>query len=106
MLEESIKRNVIIAMDTGSGKTHIAVLRIKHEVEREPSKVCASGDMQWSQSLINLLPSRLLGSLRLRLRCVRNRRPLYKPTCRFPLALSPVLWSQTSGSRQHCGGVF
>jgi hypothetical protein len=41
MLEESIKRNIIIAMDTGSGKTHIAVLRIKHEVEREPSKVRA-----------------------------------------------------------------
>lgn len=40
MLEESIKHNIIIAMDTGSGKTHIAVLRIKHEVEREPSKVC------------------------------------------------------------------
>ncbi|KXN86833.1 Dicer-like protein 2 [Leucoagaricus sp. SymC.cos] len=39
MLEESIRKNVIIAMDTGSGKTHIAVLRIKHEVEREPSKV-------------------------------------------------------------------
>ena len=39
MLEQSIARNIIIAMDTGSGKTHIAVLRIKHEVEREPSKV-------------------------------------------------------------------
>lgn len=34
-----MKRNVIIAMDTGSGKTLIAVLRIKYEVEREPSKV-------------------------------------------------------------------
>lgn len=39
MLEQSIARNIIIAMDTGSGKTHIAVLRIKHEVERELSKV-------------------------------------------------------------------
>ncbi|KAF5349213.1 hypothetical protein D9756_009505 [Leucocoprinus leucothites] len=39
MLEESVKRNIIIAMDTGSGKTHVAVLRLKHEVEREPSKV-------------------------------------------------------------------
>ncbi|KAJ3576371.1 hypothetical protein NP233_g468 [Leucocoprinus birnbaumii] len=39
MLEESIRRNIIIAMDTGSGKTHIAVLRLKYEVEREPSKV-------------------------------------------------------------------
>lgn len=39
MLEESLRRNIIIAMDTGSGKTHIAVLRIKHETERETRKV-------------------------------------------------------------------
>ncbi|KAG6872281.1 hypothetical protein C0995_011318 [Termitomyces sp. Mi166 len=39
MLEESLQRNIIIALDTGSGKTHIAVLRIKTEVERQPKKV-------------------------------------------------------------------
>ena len=39
MLEESIQKNIIIALDTGSGKTHIAVLRLKHEMEREPTKV-------------------------------------------------------------------
>ncbi|KAK0472051.1 hypothetical protein IW261DRAFT_1343854 [Armillaria novae-zelandiae] len=39
MLDESLKRNIIIAMDTGSGKTHIAVLRLKIEVEREPHKI-------------------------------------------------------------------
>ena len=39
MLEESLQRNIIIALDTGSGKTHIAVLRLKHEIEREPTKV-------------------------------------------------------------------
>ncbi|KAH7881254.1 uncharacterized protein C8R40DRAFT_1164658 [Lentinula edodes] len=39
MLEESLRRNIIIAMDTGSGKTHIAVLRIKHEAERETRKL-------------------------------------------------------------------
>ncbi|PBL04406.1 P-loop containing nucleoside triphosphate hydrolase protein [Armillaria gallica] len=39
MLDESLKRNIIIAMDTGSGKTHIAVLRLKIEVEREPRKI-------------------------------------------------------------------
>jgi len=39
MLDESLQRNIIIALDTGSGKTLIAVLRIKHELEREPSKV-------------------------------------------------------------------
>ncbi|KAJ4485529.1 hypothetical protein J3R30DRAFT_3696891 [Lentinula aciculospora] len=39
MLEESLRRNIIIAMDTGSGKTHIAVLRLKHQVEREARKL-------------------------------------------------------------------
>ncbi|EPS97555.1 hypothetical protein FOMPIDRAFT_1166449 [Fomitopsis schrenkii] len=39
LLEESLRANIIIALDTGSGKTHIAVLRIKHEVEREPRKI-------------------------------------------------------------------
>jgi endoribonuclease Dicer len=39
MLEESLLKNIIIALDTGSGKTHIAVLRMKYEMEREPTKV-------------------------------------------------------------------
>lgn len=39
MLEESLRSNIIIALDTGSGKTHIAVLRMKIEVERQPTKV-------------------------------------------------------------------
>ena len=39
LLEESLHRNIVIALDTGSGKTHIAVLRMKHETEREPRKV-------------------------------------------------------------------
>lgn len=39
LLEESLKRNLIIALDTGSGKTHIAVLRMKLEAERVQSKV-------------------------------------------------------------------
>ncbi|KAJ3808003.1 hypothetical protein F5876DRAFT_46960 [Lentinula aff. lateritia] len=39
MFEESLRRNIIIAMDTGSGKTHIAVLRIKYETERETRKL-------------------------------------------------------------------
>lgn len=41
MLEESLRRNIIIALDTGSGKTLIAVLRLKYEMEREPMKVCS-----------------------------------------------------------------
>lgn len=39
MLEESLRRNLIIALDTGSGKTHIAILRIKIEAERTADRV-------------------------------------------------------------------
>lgn len=39
LLEESLHRNIVIALDTGSGKTHIAILRMKHEVERNTHKV-------------------------------------------------------------------
>lgn len=39
LLEESLRRNLIIALDTGSGKTHISVLRMKHETERQSRKV-------------------------------------------------------------------
>lgn len=34
MFEESMKQNIIVATDTGSGKTHIAVLRIAEELKR------------------------------------------------------------------------
>ncbi|KAL8749859.1 MAG: hypothetical protein Q9184_006637, partial [Pyrenodesmia sp. 2 TL-2023] len=34
MLEESLRGNVVVAMDTGSGKTLIAILRIQAELER------------------------------------------------------------------------
>lgn len=33
MLDASIRRNVIVAMDTGSGKTHVAIARIRWELE-------------------------------------------------------------------------
>ncbi|KAH9908133.1 hypothetical protein F4778DRAFT_464583 [Xylariomycetidae sp. FL2044] len=36
MYEESLKRNIIVTMDTGSGKTQVAVLRIQAELERSP----------------------------------------------------------------------
>ncbi|KAM0814966.1 putative Dicer-like protein 2 [Seiridium cardinale] len=36
MFEESLKQNIIVAMDTGSGKTQIAVLRMQAELERSP----------------------------------------------------------------------
>lgn len=39
MLHQSLARNTIIALETGSGKTHIAVLRLKHEMEKDATKV-------------------------------------------------------------------
>ncbi|GAB1312939.1 Dicer-like protein 2 [Madurella fahalii] len=39
MLEESLKQNIIVAMDTGSGKTQVAVLRIRVELERSEKLV-------------------------------------------------------------------
>ena len=42
MLEESMRRNIIVAMGTGSGKTLIAILRIQAELER-----CASDQIVW-----------------------------------------------------------
>ncbi|KAI1083944.1 hypothetical protein F5B20DRAFT_526111 [Whalleya microplaca] len=36
MFEESLRRNIIVAMETGSGKTQVAVLRIQAELERSP----------------------------------------------------------------------
>lgn len=40
MLDESLKRNIIVAMDTGSGKTHIAILRIRSYLESGGGKLC------------------------------------------------------------------
>ncbi|EER25487.1 Type III restriction enzyme, res subunit family protein [Coccidioides posadasii C735 delta SOWgp] len=37
MLSESLRQNIIVAMDTGSGKTEIAILRIQRELERCPA---------------------------------------------------------------------
>ncbi|KJR87064.1 uncharacterized protein SPSK_01926 [Sporothrix schenckii 1099-18] len=37
MFEESLKRNIIVVMDTGTGKTRIAILRIRAELERSPA---------------------------------------------------------------------
>jgi len=40
MLDASIRENIIIAQDTGSGKTLIAILRMRYEIERNSQKVC------------------------------------------------------------------
>ena len=39
MFRESLTRNTIISMGTVTGKTHVAILRMKHEAEHEPKKV-------------------------------------------------------------------
>lgn len=42
MLAESLRQNIIIAMDTGSGKTQIAILRIQNELAQ-----CAADKLVW-----------------------------------------------------------
>ncbi|KAH8164933.1 hypothetical protein CIB48_g3304 [Xylaria polymorpha] len=39
MFEKSLKQNIIVAMDTGSGKTQVAVLRIQAELEKCADKI-------------------------------------------------------------------
>ncbi|KAI1173067.1 RNase3 domain-containing protein [Nemania sp. FL0916] len=39
MFELSLKQNIIVAMDTGSGKTHVAVLRIQAELNKDSDKI-------------------------------------------------------------------
>jgi len=39
MLEASLHTNIICCISTGAGKTHIAVLRLKDEIDRERKKV-------------------------------------------------------------------
>lgn len=56
LLDESRHRNIVIALDTGSGKTHIAVLRMKHEVEHESHKVRLSPHTS-NLSFHHILPS-------------------------------------------------
>jgi len=55
MLDESMKRNVIVAMDTGSGKTHVAIARIQAELERsQPDKVSLTSSGSPIEDLTNL----------------------------------------------------
>jgi len=46
MLNASLKENIIIAQDTGSGKTLIAILRMRYEIERGSQKVCLRRALQ------------------------------------------------------------
>ncbi|KMU77858.1 hypothetical protein CISG_06701 [Coccidioides immitis RMSCC 3703] len=49
MLSESLRQNIIVAMDTGSGKTEIAILRIQRELER-----CPAHKKIWDDILLNI----------------------------------------------------
>ncbi|KAK4454948.1 dicer-like protein 2 [Podospora aff. communis PSN243] len=39
MFEKSLEQNIIVTMDTGSGKTQVAVLRIMHELQQNAKRV-------------------------------------------------------------------
>ncbi|KFZ01525.1 hypothetical protein V501_09951 [Pseudogymnoascus sp. VKM F-4519 (FW-2642)] len=62
MFEASMARNTIVVMDTGSGKTHIAVMRIQAELERCPPQkrvwflapTVALCEQQWSTLRTNI----------------------------------------------------
>lgn len=66
MLEASLKRNVIVAMDTGSGKTHVAIFRILAELERSHSSNLVwfmSPSIALSEQQYNVLSEHLSGYL-------------------------------------------
>jgi ERCC4-related helicase/dsRNA-specific ribonuclease len=69
MLDESMKRNVIVAMDTGSGKTHVAIARIQAELERS-----RPGKLVWFMT-----PSRPLSEQQCRV--LQQHLPAYHVKC-------------------------
>ena len=84
MLDESLHRNIIIALDTGSGKTHIAVLRLKHEMEKETDKVRSLTVLTVLQ-FISIISC--LGSLRLLSRYVLSNLAYSRAIYLSPLVL-------------------
>lgn len=105
LLEESLSRNIIIALDTGSGKTHIAVLRIKTEVlERETRKVLTSPEKILVADVTDVVSYSWRGSSRPQLPSWNSREMSSQP--RYPY---PSDWSQahpilTNGRTPQCGG--
>ena len=100
MLDESLRRNVVIALDTGSGKTHIAVLRMKVEMEREQKKVGASlNTIMWNPDAV----VRSRGFSPRPLVFASSKRMSLLLPYQSPLVSSPVPWSQTSGRTQSYG---
>lgn len=56
MLERSLQGNIIVAMDTGSGKTHIAIARVRAELERlNDNRVCRYLLLQINRLTVNSL---------------------------------------------------
>ncbi|MCJ1389575.1 Dicer-like protein 2 [Xylographa bjoerkii] len=68
MLGESMQRNIIVAMDTGSGKTHIALLRIAAELER-----CGPENLVWFLCPTVVLAQQQYEYFGKHLRCVQIR---------------------------------
>ena len=57
MLAASLKDNVIVAMETGSGKTHVAIARIAAELERTSSNSSSSSSSPQQQRVWFLAPT-------------------------------------------------
>ena len=47
MLESCVKHNVIIVMDTGSGKTHVAIRRVAEELKYKTSAISCNAKIVW-----------------------------------------------------------
>ncbi|MCJ1379666.1 Dicer-like protein 2 [Xylographa soralifera] len=68
MLAESMRKNIIVAMDTGSGKTHIALLRIAAELDR-----CGPEKLVWFLCPTVVLAQQQYDYFEKHLRCVQIR---------------------------------
>lgn len=121
ILEESLRRNIIIALDTGAGKTHIAILRMKHEIERESPKVITSSLYPIHHNIPQLLVSRAIyaslnylslptqhrspGSLRRQSRSRSSSRQSSRPTSPSLLDSFWARMNRTSGRIGSCGAA-
>jgi hypothetical protein len=105
MLDDSLRRNIIIALDTGSGKTHIAVLRLRYEMDNEPSKVCPHDPVLATSGSISDL-NRFLGSLPQQWHCADSRNPFSKHTFLSLWGGYQALTNQTNGRMLPSGARF
>ena len=83
MLAESLERNIIVAMDTGSGKTLIAIMRIQAELQR-----CAPDKLVWF-----CVPSVALALQQYK--SISSQLPVFESQCRLlPGADNCEFWSE------------